>query len=195
MADNGKGKDNFWVGNHIRDVYDKPDGVTDFENHGVYIDGDGSYEVAYNLIDNIVGGNGIQAHSTSGGQINNVSIHHHIIYGVGKHGINLSSGSAKNFMIYQNIVHGSDMAGIRLDAGKRRSAKVFNNTFFDTDRLDIGNPRAAVMNDAIIETVSLEFKNNIAVPGNERRAFLGGSVGLEAAVSSASHNLWYLGKS
>ena len=98
-------------------------------------------------------------------------------------------------MIYQNIVHGSDVAGIRLNAAKLHSAKVFNNTFFDTDRLDIGNPRAAVMNDAIIEKVSLEFKNNIVVPGNERRAFLGGSVGLEAAVSRASHNLWYLGKS
>ena len=100
----GNGKDNFWVGNHIHDVYDKPDGVTDFENHGVYIDGDGSYEVAYNRIENIIGGNGIQAHSASGGIINNVNVHHNVIHGVGKHGINLSSGSTENFLIYQNTI-------------------------------------------------------------------------------------------
>ncbi len=189
----GAGAGGFWVGNHVHDVHDKPDLLTSFENHGFYMEGVGAYEVAYNWIENIVGGNGIQTHSTSSPITNNAKIHHNLISGVGKHGINIGDGSESNIHIYDNVIEGSDVAGIRFNSTQLAGAKIFNNTIVNTDRLGKGGTRAALMNDANIMSGSIELKNNIVVPGNGR-LYLGGSVGFAAIAKSISHNLWYAGK-
>src|SRR5262249_37712598 len=70
----GAGLNNWWVGNYVHDINDKvaahcPGNAgcsTDFENHGFYLEGNGSYEVAFNRIENIFGGNGIQTNGTAG---------------------------------------------------------------------------------------------------------------------------------
>jgi hypothetical protein len=191
----GGGKGNFWVGNHIHDVHDKLDGYTDFENHGIYIGEDGSYDIAYNLIENIEGGNGIQTHGGSSATISNVRVHHNLIRAVGKHGINVAEGSEAGFMIFQNVVSSSGVAGLRLNAPNLSGAKVFNNVFFDTDQRNWGGSRAAIMNDASLLPGALEFKNNIVVPSGLNRNYVGGSTGFGSVGASLSHNLWFGGKS
>jgi len=191
----GAGLGGYWVGNHVHDVYDKPDLATSFENHGFYMEGIGSYEVAYNLIENIVGGNGIQTHSTAGPdyRTNNASIHHNLIRSVGKHGVNIGNGSEAGIAVYNNVVHGADVAGLRISSDKLIGAKIYNNTFFDTDRLGRGGVRAALMNDANLRAGSVEIRNNIVVPNGAGRGYLGGSVGFGVVAGTMSNNMWFNG--
>ncbi|HXL16563.1 MAG TPA: putative Ig domain-containing protein, partial [Streptosporangiaceae bacterium] len=63
----GNGTGSVWLGNHIHDIQGSPQ-----ECHGIYIDGDGSYEIAYNLIENIRSGNGFQIY-VNGGNGSNVA--------------------------------------------------------------------------------------------------------------------------
>ncbi|MEP6941103.1 MAG: hypothetical protein ABI846_15150, partial [Rudaea sp.] len=59
---NGNGTNSYWVGNDIHNIA----GGTLQQNHGIYIDGDGSYEIAYNTIDHVSGGNGMQVYVNGG---------------------------------------------------------------------------------------------------------------------------------
>jgi hypothetical protein len=190
----GGGKENYWVGNFIHDVYDKPDGFTDFENHGVYVGEDGSYDIAYNLIEAIEGGNGVQTHGGSSTDISNVRIHHNLIRNVGKHGVNIAEGSAQGILIYQNVVYGSGVAAARLNSPKLYGAQIINNTFVDSDRRDWGGSRAALMNDAPLLANAVEIRNNIVVPKGSSRGYMGGEVGFRAVESTVSRNLWFDGK-
>ncbi len=191
----GSGAGNQWIGNHVHDVFDKPDGYTDFENHGFYIGGPGSFEVAFNRIEDIFGGNGIQIYTKSkaGPPIGNALLHHNLIRNVGKHGINISSGAGSGVAIFNNIVHGSAVAALRIFSEDLYGARVFNNTFYDTDRLGYGKPRAAIMNDGNLRAGALEFRNNIVVAGGAGRVLTGGLVGFSALADGMSHNLWFLG--
>lgn len=189
----GSGVGGYWVGNFVHDVYDKPDLSTNFENHGFYLDGIGSYEVAYNRIENIYGGNGVQTYSTSSAITNNVSIHHNLIRSVGKHGINIADGSEAGIVVFNNLVHGADAAGLRVNSVNLTGAKIYNNTFVDTDRLNLGRARAALMNDWNLVAGSVEIRNNIFVPGSPGRAYVGGTAGFGAVAGTMSNNLWFNG--
>jgi hypothetical protein len=192
----GTGIGNVWIGNHVHDIQDRPDCCTMFENHGFYVEGEGSYEIAYNLIENIGGGNGIQTFASVGPaySIGDVRIHHNLIRNVSKHGINIADGSSGEIEIYSNVVHGSDQAALRLNSGSLRGAKIFNNTFVASDRLGHGPPRAALMNDAQLRPGAIEFRNNIIVPGGRERAYLGGSVGFGDPGITIENNLWFDGR-
>ena len=187
----GAAEGGFWVGNYVHDVHDRPDALTSLENHGFYVEGPGTYEIAYNRIESVVGGNGIQAYSSSR-TITNVRIHHNLIRGVGKHGINIANGSATGILVFDNVIVGADMAGIRLGSSTLTGAKIFNNTVVDTDRLRAGGPRAALMNDERLPDGAVEMRNNLVVPGSGRN-YVGGSAGFASLVRTISHNLWFDG--
>ena len=202
----GAGVGNYWVGNYVHDMGDKiaapcPGNIgcgTDFENHGFYMEGVGDYEVAYNRIENITGGNGIQTNGTApttGGdyQVTNANIHHNFIRNVGKHGINIGNVSSTGIVVHNNVVMNTDVGGIRFSSDSLVGAKVFNNTFYNTDRLGIGNPRAALMNDGTITSSSIEIRNNIFVPGGASRLYESGSIAFFGASANISHNLWFNG--
>ena len=57
----GNGFGSTWLGNHIHDIQGSSG-----ECHGIYIDGDGTYEIAYNHIENIRSGNGFQIYVNGG---------------------------------------------------------------------------------------------------------------------------------
>jgi len=190
----GSGVGGYWLGNHVHDVYDKPDLSTSFENHGFYLDGIGSYEIAYNRIENIYGGNGVQAYSTTSAITNNVSIHHNLIRNVGKHGIAIADGSEAGIVVYNNVVYGTDVAGLLFNTRDLTGARIYNNTFFDTDRLNKSGSRAALMNDWHLAPGSVEIRNNIFVPGAPGRSYVGGSVGFGAVAGTVSNNLWFNGR-
>jgi hypothetical protein len=192
----GSGLGNRWIGNHVHDIEDRPDCCTSFENHGFYVEGEGSYEIAYNRIENVGGGNGVQTYASIGPaySISGVSIHHNLIRNVGKHGINIADGSSTGIEIFSNLIVGADQAGLRLNSSSLRGARVFHNTFVGADRIGHGAPRAALMNDGPLGPGSIEFRNNIVVPGGKARAFLGGSVGFADAAPSLNSNLWFNGR-
>jgi hypothetical protein len=178
------------LGNHIHDV-----GGNGQENHGVYIDGNGSYEIAYNRIEDIRGGNGIQifANGTNGSdEVDNVSLHHNLIRGVHKHGLNVADGARNGIDIYDNVIVGTNVAGLRFNTMTLHACRVWNNTFADTDLS--GNPRyAALMNDWNLPSDALDMRNNIFVP-SPGTPFVGGSVGMWGRVGTVAGNLWWSGR-
>lgn len=190
----GNGDGNYWVGNYIHDVNDQADGNTDFENHGVYIDGAGSYEVAYNRFVNIVGGNGVQTNNNGSPTIANVAIHHNLINGTGKHGINIADATT-GVVIHDNVVMHTDVAGLRFNSDALSGAKVYNNTFYDTDRLDVcSGVRAALQNDSAWAAGAAQIVNNIFVAGKPCRYLTGGTMGVDVVAAAMSNNLWYSGQ-
>ena len=189
----GSGFGHVWLGNHVHDINDMPDASTSFENHGFYIEENGSFEIAYNRIERIFGGNGIQTFCGGSCSINNLSFHHNVINGVGKHGINIADVVA-NLRIYNNVIMNTDIAGIRFKSNNMVGAKVFNNTFFNSDLLNGNSPfRSVLMNDGTLLAGSLEIRNNIFVPGNANRNFEGGDSNFASVAATMSHNLRFNG--
>lgn len=190
----GSGLGQAFLGNRIHDVYCGPPGRGPLQNHGIYLDGAGSYEIAYNLIEKIPGGNGLQIYVNRETTVDEVDIHHNLIRDVGKHGINIADGAGRAIAIYNNVVAGADMAALRFNSTRLSGAKIINNTFWNTDRVQAGGPRAALMNDAAIAAGAVEIRNNIVVPGGSGRNYVGGAVGFAALAGDMSHNLWHEGK-
>ncbi|HEX7638615.1 MAG TPA: choice-of-anchor Q domain-containing protein [Burkholderiaceae bacterium] len=189
----GNGEGNYWVGNYVHDIYDAPDGETDLENHGVYIGGGGSYEVAYNRFSNIAGGNGIQTNDNGTASIRNVSIHHNLIDGVGKHGINIAD-AIDGIVIHDNVVANANMSGLRFNSPALTGARVYNNTFYGTDLLDTyAEVRTALQNDGDWGAGAVDIRNNIFVPGDAKRFYMGGNVGFTGTTATLSNNLWFDG--
>jgi hypothetical protein len=187
-AISGNGAGNYWVGNYGHDVYDLPDANTSLENHGIYIGGDGSYEIAFNVLENIYGGNGIQLNGTN---INNLNFHHNLIRNVGKHGINLANGSQNNIVIWNNIVLDTTFAGVRIQDDSMRGMKLYNNTFYNTNTSK-NSAQGALTNDTNPAANQVDIRNNIfwASPGT---AFSSGCCNPDFAggIGTISNNLWF----
>jgi hypothetical protein len=164
-----------------------PGNGTDLENHGFYMDGVGSYEVAYNRIENIYGGNGVQTYSTTTSTTTNAHIHHNIIKGTGKHGINLADGTATGIAIHDNVVYDTARASLRFNTVNLSGAKVYNNTFY---KARVGG---ALMNNWNLPTGAVDFRNNIVVPLGTAYVSEGGSGLTNGSNTVASNNLWYSG--
>jgi hypothetical protein len=126
---NGNGTNISILGNAIHDITGSG-GV----NHGVYIDGDGSYEVAFNVISRVSSGYGIQAYNDAGNSptTSHVHIHHNLVHDItGKGCLNVGSGSALDFQIWDNVCSQINLSCLRFDdAGDLVGAQVYNNTFY-----------------------------------------------------------------
>ena len=195
----GSGNGIVIVGNHVHDVYCGQKIFGDngpLQNHGVYIDGTGSYEVAYNNIENIFGGNGIQTFSSSGTDITNVKIHHNLVHDVNKFGLNISAQSTTGFSIYNNVIYNTALSGLALQASSGSplsGAKIYNNTIFNTvigpfGLTSAGNHGVVLDNGSLIST-SLDMRNNIFVasPGT---AYVSGPL---LGFGTFTNNLWFGG--
>ena len=141
------------LGNHIHNV----GGST--LNHGIYFDDAMTdFEVAYNEIHDIRGGNIIQIHNVSG--VSNGAIHHNKLYDGSRYGINLGSG-AKTVHIYDNLVFDTDFAGIRSDSSLLDGWVVYNTLYNVNRRAGVGpTGRGAI---ATSSNVSYRLKHNIVV--------------------------------
>ena len=193
----GASSGSFYLGNYIHDVYNGPDdGNSNFENHGIYIDGIGNYDIGYNRIENIRGGNGISmyANGTMGNDyVDGVNFHHNIIKNVGKHGINVGDQCRDNIKIWNNIVTDTDIYGLRFNSQFLNGAKVYNNIFYN-DLILQGQPgtayNAVVSNTAGNLTASMvDIRNNIIWAYNAKVDYFAGSF----AAAVASNNLFYNG--
>jgi len=185
----GNGRGSVWLGNHIHDIQGSAE-----ECHGIYIDGDGSYEIAYNLIENIRSGNGFQIYvnGTNGSSAaNNVNFHHNLIRDVSKHGINLADNTQSGIVIYDNLVYNTQRAGIRFNTKTLGGAKIYNNTFYATN-LNGNSAYGLLTNDWNLAVGAASLENNIFWPANNM-AYTGGSGGLAVLIGAASNNIFYGG--
>jgi hypothetical protein len=187
----GSGTGNFWVGNNGHDIYDKPDANTSLENHGIYIGGSGSFEIAYNVFSRIRGGNGIQVQSFANA-VASLSIHHNIISDTGKHGLNLAAGAGNRVEIWNNIINGTDYAGARFGDDAMRNVKLYNNTFYDLGRAGNAVSGAAWTNDTNAAAGMFDIRNNI-VWASAAAGYAGGCCNVNYAGNAAifSNNLWF----
>ncbi len=154
----GNGNNAQWLGNHIHDVQGSPQ-----ECHGIYIDGDGSYEIAYNNIDNIRSGNGFQVYVNGGNgtdYAHNVNFHHNIVHDVSKHGLNIADGMVSGLKMWNNIVYNVQYAAVRFNTNTLSGAQIFNNTFYNTN-IARHPSYGAITNDWNLPVGSLDIENNI----------------------------------
>lgn len=187
----GNGTGAVWLGNHIHDIQGSYD-----ECHGIYIDGDGSYEIAYNHIHDIRSGNGLQVYVSGGNGsdvADDVSFHHNLVHDVSKHGINVADGSRNNFAIYNNVVHNTARSGIRFNTRDLHGARLYHNTFYNT--VMGGNTfYGALSNDWTLPGDALDVRNNIFYVAAGTK-YLSGSVGFGGSLGTFARNLWYGGSS
>jgi hypothetical protein len=130
------------------------------ENHGVYADsGALNWNIGYNWISNITGGNFIQFFDNVGLAGNDytgfppgwlgfvgMSVHHNWLEGAGKYGLNMADGIVSG-RIWNNVVKGATYAGLRFNTiSKNMDMTIVYNTFYDNDRLQSGSGNAQVLN-------------------------------------------------
>ncbi|CAN5158954.1 hypothetical protein BH11PSE11_BH11PSE11_36550 [soil metagenome] len=144
------------LGNYIHDIAC----VGALENHGVYVDSGGTgWEIAYNRVENITGGNLIQFYDNVGLAGNsyagfpagwvgftNMKVHHNWMEGSGKYGLNLADGIVSG-AIWNNVITRSTYAGLRVNTiSKNMDVTIAFNTFYDNDRVASGSGNAQVLN-------------------------------------------------
>jgi hypothetical protein len=154
----GNGQSSVWFGNHIHDIQG-----SEQECHGLYIDGDGSYEIAYNNIHDIRSGNGFQIYVNGGNgsdYADDVNLHHNWIHNVSKHGLNIADGSRNNITISNNVVFNTAIAGVRFNTVDLNSCRIYNNTLYNTNTSARAN-YGALMSDADLSSGALDIRNNI----------------------------------
>lgn len=185
----GNGDSSFWVGNTIHDIQGNFG-----ECHGVYIDGDGSYEIAWNHIHDIRDGNGFQSYVNGGNGsnvTNNISLHHNLIHNVSKHGINIADQTGNNVTVWNNVVYNVTYAAVRFNTTILSGAKIYNNTFYNTNQA--GSPNyGALTNDWNLAAGSVDVINNVfaVAAGTPYNA---GSNGMPANAGTITRNLWWNG--
>jgi hypothetical protein len=194
----GTGQGEYWVGNHIHDT----NGTSQNQTHGIYVNnGPGTYELAFNWIENVHNGTGIQLDGPQGPSASPVTsgahIHHNIVHDTLKYGIELGNyGNTSGFMtdvvVWDNLVYNSGGPGLIFNTITTLAplqALVFNNTFYD---VATGGAAGAIDNDngSNLTGMAITFTNNIVVPhaGSAYFTELSSSSGLAAV--AGSNNLW-----
>jgi hypothetical protein len=185
----GNGNNAVWYGNHIHDIQGSSG-----ECHGIYIDGDGSYDIAYNVIHDIRDGNGFQVYVNGGNGsnfANNVNLHHNLIHDVSKHGVNIADSSKDNFKVWNNIVYNVAFAAVRFNTTDLNGAKIYNNTFYNTNTVN-SSFYGALTNDWALPAGSLDVQNNIFYVATGT-SYNSGSNGVPSSAGTFAHNVWYNG--
>jgi len=189
----GQGLAQFWVGNHIHDTA----GASVDQTHGIYVNnGQGTYEIAYNWIENIKAGSGIQIDGVAGTSSSAITaavhIHHNIIHDTRKYGIELGDyGNQAGFMtdeaVWDNLVYNTQLAGLIFNTIKLAplTAAVYNNTFYN---VATSGGMGAIDNDngSALAGMAITFTNNIVIPHSGARYFteLSSSSGLAGVAGS-----------
>jgi hypothetical protein len=185
---NGNATNAFWFGNHIHDIA----GGSAQENHGIYIDGDGSYDIAYNTIEHVTGGNGFQIFVNGGNGSdfgNHVHFHHNVVHDVSKHGLNVADGAQNDIALSNNVIYNTAYSGLRFNTNTLHGARIDNNTFYNCDTAGTFGGYAAISNDWNFPSDALDLRNNIVVPASGK-PYTGGSVGIDSGIGTISNNLW-----
>ncbi len=188
---NGNATNAFWYGNHIHDIA----GGAAQENHGIYIDGDGSYDIGFNVIENVTGGNGFQIYvngENGSDTANHVHFHHNLVHGASKHGLNIADNAQNDIALWNNVVYDTAYSGIRFNSSILNAAKIYNNTFYGVDTSGTNANYAAISNDSGVPANAFDIRNNIFEPASGQ-PLSGGSVGFGGTIGTITNNLWFGG--
>ncbi|MHB8660982.1 MAG: choice-of-anchor Q domain-containing protein, partial [Minisyncoccota bacterium] len=195
IAGNGTGV--FLYGNYIHDI-DSPD--PGLENHGIYIDNDGSYDIGYNYIKDVRDGNGFQMYTygflSTTQYTQNVVFHHNWIQNVAKHGLNIADGTKSGIVIYDNLIMNSADAGMRFNTNTLQGAKVYNNTFYISNAAQYSSSYGMIMNEWNLPSNALDIENNIFIPtaiGTAPGAYSLYNLDSISGSGTIKNNLWYNG--
>ena len=136
----GNGSNVSVLGNNVHDVT----GGT--ENHGLYFDGRGPYEVAYNSVTGVTGGNLFQTYdawSTVG--ISGVSLHDNYLANGGRYGLNFSEQTV-SVEAFRNTIENTALAGVRfnVDGSFAVDFKIHDNTLKSVNTKGSGSSHGAV---------------------------------------------------
>jgi hypothetical protein len=184
----GTGSAQYWVGNHIHDT----NGTSADQTHGIYVNNNaGTYEIAYNWIEVINNGTGIQLDGPQGASPTTITagahIHHNIIHDTLKYGIELgnygaTSGNMTDEVVSVNLVYNTKGPGLIFNTITNTAplhALIFNNTFYN---VATAGGAGAIDNDngSMLAGMAITFSNNIVVPHTGEAYFseLSGSTGL-----------------
>ena len=130
------------------------------ENHGIYADsGASNWEIGYNWIHDITGGNLIQFYDNVGLAGNSytgfpsgwtgftgMNIHHNWMENSGKYGLNMAD-SIQSGTIWNNVIIGATYSGLRINTiSQNMNLVVAFNTFYDNDRVASGSGNGQVLN-------------------------------------------------
>ena len=115
------------LGNHIHDI----NGGT--KNHGIYVDGGAqNWEIAYNHMENMYGGNIIQTFDSGGyGNIKNIDIHHNRLHNGSRYGVNYSTATTSG-KVYDNVIYNIAASGVRFSTSSGTAISVAHNTLYNT---------------------------------------------------------------
>jgi hypothetical protein len=186
---NGSAMNAFWVGNHIHEIA----GGVHQENHGIYIDCTGSYEIAYNVIENVSGGNGLQTYLSDESvcsDVSNVDFHHNRVHGISKFGINIADGTQGNIRIWNNVIYDTAYSSLRFNTTSLHGARIYNNTFYDA--VTTGNSNyGAIANTWSLPADAIDMRNNILVPTAGRDY----ATGFDGSIGTITNNLYFDGGS
>jgi hypothetical protein len=179
----GSGMGSYWVGNNIHDIYGSDCAAHTIDNqavsatnpliaantsicggseaHGIYIDGEGSYEVAYNHIHDIKSGKGFQSYNSGSNslgspaitEVSDVNLHHNLIHNTLTFGINIADSARAGWVISNNVVYAAGAAALQFNTMDLVGCKIFNNTIIGTSFSDWRYMATAV-----------QLKNNIIDP-------------------------------
>lgn len=165
------------LGNHIYGMAC----VGALENHGIYADsGSSRWDIGYNWIHDISGGNLIQFFDNVGLAGNNyvgfpsgwlgftdMQIHNNWLENSGKYGLNMAAGILTG-NIWNNVILKATYAGLRIDTvSKGMNMAVAFNTFYNNDRVQSGSGNAQVLNSwgNYDPTGTIRIYNNIFAAG------------------------------
>jgi len=152
----GHGNGTAVLGNNIHDISSS----TGSENHGIYADsGASNWNIGYNWVHNITGGNLIQFFDNVGlaGQTYNgfpsgwtgftgMNIFNNWLDTSGKYGLNLADNTV-SASIWNNVITGSMFSGLRINTtSKNINIMVAFNTFYNNDRVASGSGNGQVLN-------------------------------------------------
>jgi hypothetical protein len=182
----GNGRGSVWYGNRIHDIQGSSG-----ECHGVYIDGDGSYDIGFNFIHDIRDGNGFQVYANGRNGTDfadDIALHHNLIRNVSKHGINIADGARDQIRVWNNVVTGTQLAGVRFNTNILRSARIWHNTFHDVN-LARHRLYGALVNDWALPPGSIDVRHNV-FQVTSGSPYVSGSVGFSPAAGTIARNLW-----
>jgi len=191
----GDGLDVVILGNTVKDVNSPDPGL---QNHGIYIDGPGSYRVDYNYIHDVPAGSGFQIYgdqtTTGSFATSDVSFSHNWVDHVAKYCINFADNSARNISAFDNVLAYCGMAGLRINSPTLLGAKVYNNTFYEADS-SAGDHYGTIVIDSRLKRGALDVRNNIFVP-HLHMPYMGGDATVTAPNQFALFmgNLYFNGK-
>jgi hypothetical protein len=194
----GNGKHEEVLGNHIHDIAGVGSRGETLLDHGIYIDSGSDWELAYNLIENITGGSGIQLYNSGHATptIDRVNIHHNWIRDIAKHGLNLGDTSGTGILIWSNVVLRTVGGCWRNNSVNLQGAKIWNNTFYDCNT---SGSFGAIWNDVknVENPITADFRNNIVCAANASKEYASGETGFHAGgvQIGGNKNLWCKGKS